>query len=115
MTHNSILTYFQIGHFLLNLLLTYSIAKNREHIINALRHTSGHDPFMLYVQKLNSELMLTEVRKKLMTEYIPDEIYGMIKVYVYGTLSTLLRSVAKPLRTSPIRHCGAYRNNNITY
>ena len=90
MTHNSILTYFQIGLFLLNLLLNY-------------------------VQKVNSELMLTEVRKKLMTEYIPDEIYDMIKVYVYGTLSTLLRSVAKPLRTSPIRHCGAYRNNNITY
>ena len=62
MTHNSILTYFQIGHFLLNL-LNYAIAANREYIINALRHTSGHDPFMLYVQKVNSKLMLTEVRK----------------------------------------------------
>ncbi len=25
-------------------------AANREYIINALRHTSGHDSFMLYVQ-----------------------------------------------------------------
>jgi len=47
MTHNSILTYFQIGHFLLYLLLNYAIAANREYIINTLRHTSGHDPFML--------------------------------------------------------------------
>ena len=54
MTHNSILTYFQIGHFLLNLLLNYAIAANRKYIINALRHTSGHDFFMLYVQKVNS-------------------------------------------------------------
>ena len=50
-------------------------AANREYIINALRHTSGHDSFMLYVQKVNSELM---------TEYIPDEIYVMIKVCVCG-------------------------------
>ena len=34
--------------------------------------------------------MLIEVRKKLMTEYIPDEIYGMIKVYVYGTVHHML-------------------------
>ena len=65
-------------------------AANREYIINALRHTSRHDSFMLYVQKVNSELMLTEVRKKLMTEYISDEIYGMIKVYVYGTVHHML-------------------------
>ena len=65
-------------------------AANREYIINSLRHTSGHDSFMLYVQKVNSELMLTEVRKKLMTEYIPDEIYGMIKVYIYGTVQHML-------------------------
>ena len=65
-------------------------AEKRDYFINALRHTSGHDSFMLYVQKVNSELMLTEVRKKLMTEYIPDEIYGMIKVYVYGTVHHML-------------------------
>ena len=41
--------------------------------------------------KINSEIVLTEVRKKLMTEYIPDEIYGMVRIYVYGSV-TLLRS-----------------------
>ena len=74
---------------------------NREYIINALRHTSGHDSFMLYVQKVNSELMLTEVRKKLMTEYIPDEIYGMIKVYTYGTVQHMLEWLMGDMSLSP--------------
>ena len=80
---------------------TRYFAANREDIINALRHTSGHDSFMLYVQKVNSDLMLTEVRKKLMTEYIPDEIYGMIKVYVYGTVHHMLEWLMNDKDLSP--------------
>ena len=45
--------------------------------------------------------MLTEVRKKLMTEYIPDEIYGMIKVYVYGTVNHMLEWLMGNMSLSP--------------
>ncbi|OPZ20320.1 MAG: HTH-type dhaKLM operon transcriptional activator DhaS [Firmicutes bacterium ADurb.BinA205] len=37
-------------------------AANREYIINALRHTSGHDSFMLYVQKVNAEFLIIHRR-----------------------------------------------------
>ena len=76
-------------------------AANREYIINALRHTGGQDSFLRYLQKVNSELMLTEVRKKLMTEYIPDEIYGMIKVYVYGTVNHMMEWLMGNMSLSP--------------
>ena len=45
--------------------------------------------------------MLTEVRKKLMAEYIPDEIYGMIKVYVYGTVNHMLEWLMGNMSLSP--------------
>ncbi len=86
-------------------------AKNREYMINALRHTSGHDSFMLYVQKVNSELMLTEVRKKLMTEYIPDEIYGMIKIYVYGTVQFMLEWLLGDMKISPENVAGIWERS----
>ena len=35
---------------------------------------------------VNTELLCTEVRKKLMTEHIPQDILTMIKVYCYGTV-----------------------------
>ena len=76
-------------------------AEKREYFLNALRHTSGQDSFLRYLQKVNSDLMLTEVRKKLMTEYIPDEIYGMIKVYVYGTVHHMLEWLINDRELSP--------------
>ena len=76
-------------------------AEKREYFLNALKHTSGQDSFIQYMQKVNSELMLTEVRKKLMTEYIPDEIYGMIKVYVYGTVHHMLEWLMNDRSLSP--------------
>jgi len=45
--------------------------------------------------------MLTEVRKKLMTEYILDEIYGMIKIYVYGTVQHMLEWLMGDMCLSP--------------
>lgn len=64
--------------------------ENRQYIINALKHTSGKDSFVEYVRRYNTELLTMEVRKKLMTEHIPDEILGMIKIYVFGTVQFML-------------------------
>lgn len=64
--------------------------ENKEFVVNALKHTSGHDAFLLLVQKINTEHMVAGVRKRLMTEHISDEIMGLIKVYVYGTVNLML-------------------------
>ena len=63
---------------------------NKEFVINALKHTSGHDAFLFLVQKINTEHMVTAVRKRLMTEHLSDKIMGLIKVYVYGTVNLML-------------------------
>ncbi len=76
-------------------------AENREYFINALKHTSGQDSFMNYLQKVNSNLLVTEVRKKLMTEHIPDELYGMICIYIYGTVQHMLEWLLDGMRLSP--------------
>ena len=64
--------------------------ENRSYIINALKHTSGQDSFVGYVTKNNIDVLAMEVRRKLMTEYLPPEIYGLIKMYVYGTVHFML-------------------------
>lgn len=56
---------------------------------------------MRYLQKVNSDLLLIEVRKKLMTEYIPDELYGMIRVYTCGTVQHMLEWLIGDMRLSP--------------
>lgn len=76
-------------------------AKNRDYILNALKHTSGQDSFVGYVRNINIELLVTEVRKKLMTERIPDEIFGMIKVYVYGTVQFMLEWLLNDMSLTP--------------
>lgn len=86
-------------------------AEKREYFINALKHTSGQDSFLRYLQKVNSELMLTEVRKKLMTEYIPDEIYGMIKIYVYGTVQHMLEWLMGDMCLSPEKVAEIWENS----
>ena len=65
-------------------------AAKRDYVINALRHTSGHDSFLRHVQEVNIGLLVREVRRKLMTERIPDLIMGQIKVYVYGTVQLMV-------------------------
>ena len=74
---------------------------NREFIKNALKHTSGQDSFIEYVRKRNTEFLKAEVQKKLMTEHIPDEIMGMIEVYVYGTVQYMLEWLISDMHLTP--------------
>ncbi len=62
---------------------------NKGFVVNALRHTSGHDSFLFLMQKINAEYIGKAVRKKLMTEHLPDEITGLIRVYVCGTIGIM--------------------------
>ena len=75
--------------------------ENREFIKNALKHTSGQDSFIEYVRRRNTEFLKGEVQKKLMTEYIPDEIMGMIEVYVYGTVQYMMKWLMSDMHLSP--------------
>ncbi len=76
-------------------------AENKDFVLNALKHTSGHDAFLFRVQKINIDYLVAVVREKLMTEEISDEIMGIIKVYVYGTVSFMLEWLLGNLRLSP--------------
>ena len=76
-------------------------AKNCEFIKNALKHTSGQDSFIEYDRKRNTEFLKAEVQKKLMTEFIPDDIMGMIEVYVYGTVQYMLQWLMSDTHRSP--------------
>lgn len=42
-----------------------------------------------------------EVRRKLMTEYLLPEIYGLIKVYVYGTVHFMLDWLTEDTALTP--------------
>ncbi len=80
---------------------TRYFAEKRNFAINALRHTSGHDSFIVLVQQKNVELLVSEVRKKLMTERIPDELLGMIKVYCYGTVQFMFEWLLGNMQITP--------------
>lgn len=75
--------------------------ENRDFVINALLHTSGHDSFIRQLEQTNINLLVNEVRKKLMTEHIPEEIYGMIKVYCYGTVEFMFEWLSDGVKISP--------------
>ena len=82
--------------------------ENRHYIVNALKHTSGQDSFVEYVRRYNTELLTMEVRKKLMTEHIPDELLGMIKIYVFGTVQFMLDWLLNNEELSPEKVAGIW-------
>ena len=61
-------------------------SENRAFALNALRHTSGRDAFLYLLETVNTELLSAEVRKVTMTEKLPSDILGLIKIYCYGTV-----------------------------
>lgn len=75
--------------------------ENSKFVKNALMHTSGQDSFVENVQRINTEFLKAEVQKNLMTEYIPDEIMGIIKVYSYGIVQFMLEWLLGDMHLSP--------------
>lgn len=63
--------------------LEYFVEK-RDFALNALKHTGGRDAFLLQMETTNIEMMSAVVRKKLMTEKIPEDISVMIQFYCCG-------------------------------
>lgn len=61
-------------------------ARKQKFLVNALSHTSGRDAFERQMAEMNIDLMVNEIRKKLMTESIPVSCYNMVRVYCYGTV-----------------------------
>ena len=60
-------------------------AENRRYFLNALKHTSGRDSFIEQKTRLDLEYITGIIRKKLMTEAIPDGLLVTLKLYLYGT------------------------------
>lgn len=60
-------------------------AQNRRFALNALKHTTGRDSFIGQKTRLDLEYITGIIRKKLMTETIPDELLVTVKLYLYGT------------------------------
>ena len=59
-------------------------AKNRDFIMNALKHTRGQDAFARQVALAHIGALSAEVRKKTASEQLPEELLNAIKVYCYG-------------------------------
>ncbi|MBQ8954784.1 MAG: TetR family transcriptional regulator [Clostridia bacterium] len=60
-------------------------AENRQFALNALKHTSGRDSFIEQKTRLDLGFIIGIIRKRLMTETIPDELLVTVKLYLYGT------------------------------
>ncbi|MBQ7681955.1 MAG: TetR/AcrR family transcriptional regulator C-terminal domain-containing protein [Oscillibacter sp.] len=76
-------------------------AEHKSELLNAFTHTSGREAFLGYMMRANTDLLSTEVRKKLMTENIPEDILLMIKIYCYGTSAYLCEWIADNTPVSP--------------
>ena len=59
--------------------------KNRKYMVNALKHTSGKDAFINQINLADIAFITAEVRKKLDTRALPEELAAMIRIYCYGT------------------------------
>lgn len=76
-------------------------AEHKSELLNAFTHTSGHEAFLGYMMNIHTDLLCTEVRKKLMTESIPEDILLMIKIYCYGTVTYICEWIADNMPVSP--------------
>ena len=76
-------------------------AEHKSELMNAFTHTSGREAFLGNMMRINTDLLCTEVRKKLMTENIPDDILLMIKIYCYGTVSYVCEWIADNMPVAP--------------
>ena len=76
-------------------------AERRSLVVNALKHTGGHDAFMRQMERINIDLLCKEIRKKTMTEKIPDDILDMVRLYCYGTVRMTCEWLADNTPTPP--------------
>ena len=74
---------------------------NRDFVLNALKHTGGKDSFVENLRRINIDLLTAEVRKRLVGETIPDELLGIMRVYVYGTVQMMLEWLLDPSKLTP--------------
>lgn len=61
------------------------MARNRDFITNALKHTRGQDAFARQVALAHIEAMCEAARARDGTEQLPEDIVNLIKLYCYGT------------------------------
>ena len=59
-------------------------SEHRGFLLNALRHTSGHDSFLTHMQKINTDLLTAEVKKRLGENPLAARLEGAIRLYCYG-------------------------------
>lgn len=76
-------------------------ARKQKFLVNALSHTSGRDAFENKMAELNTEMMVNEIRKKLMTERIPENYYNMVRLYCFGTVHFIYEWLEKDMPQSP--------------
>lgn len=60
-------------------------ARNRQYMINALKHTSGRDSFLAQMAAMNIEFIEDEIRRKQGAQAISEEMDAMVRMYCYGT------------------------------
>ena len=76
-------------------------AEHRAEFLNAFTHTNGRESFIGHMMSANVDLLCTEVRKKIMTEHIPEELFLMIKIYCYGTVTYVCEWIGGNIPVSP--------------
>ena len=98
-------------------------SEERGFLLNALRHTSGHDSFLTHMQKINIDLLTAEVKKRLGAKPLSPVLEGAIRLYCYGlsclcfdwlTAETPLPPddfAQIPLRQPSAADCGVFGEN----
>lgn len=76
-------------------------AQNQRFFINALSHTSGRDAFEVRMSELNTELIVDEIRKRLMTENVPEHYRDMARIYCFGTVHFVYKWLERDMPQSP--------------
>jgi probable dihydroxyacetone kinase regulator len=61
-------------------------SENRKFLLNALRHTSGHDSFSSHMEQINIDIITGEVKKSLGSRPLTTELDYDIRIFCYGTI-----------------------------
>lgn len=76
------------------------VKKNKEITLNAVESSTWQRNFIRMMMEANSDFMVKEIQKKLQYDKIPDELFGIVRVFCYGSTQYIFEWLKNGTTTS---------------
>ncbi len=75
--------------------------EQREYLINLLRHTSGHDAFILYMTEIHFRALENLFLRRSGSEALDEKVQMYVRLYCFGTVNLTCEWIQGRYKASP--------------